>query len=266
MGPEVSKNPQTRTEEDSVTYDRRGNEVERVMISDFGELMGTMTQSFGPDGLLKETLWSDPKGAQRERTVYSFANGKVAEIFRYDAANVLREKTVRTHDAKGRLIEETYFDPLKARAKTVFKNDENGNAVEMAFFLSDGKKAIAPVGPCLGAHRVTHGYDANSRIVAKTVFEPDGTVKKSWTYAYDDRGNILKMKIKSTGSTSTIDYKYEFDSFGNWIKSIQVYGPEDGMLELMLQATGKKLTDEEMRGLRDAATITSVRVREIAYY
>ena len=175
---------------DTVTYDVNGNEIERILVSDFGEAMGKETRTFDAAGLLKESVFVNPKGIIRERSVYTYSAGKLAEISLYDGKGILREKTKRLYDTAGHLTEEAYLDPVRLRAKTVFSNDKNGNAMEMAFFLSDGGKAYAPVGPCLGAHRVTMTYDDKGRPTTKTVFETDGKVKKSWIYTYNENGGV----------------------------------------------------------------------------
>ena len=250
---------------DRVKYDPRGNEIERVMVSDFGEVMGKRLQTFDDSGVLDKTLYLDAKGKLREETRYKYADGRLAEILRYDSNGVLREKTSRSYDRAGLLVEETYFDPSVARAKTVFRND-NGNAVEVAFFLKNGEKAIAPVGPCLGAHRVTLRYDAKGRVIAKAVFEPDGSEKKSWTYEYNDKGDLSTVLLKSGSTKSVTTYSYEHDPVGNWIKRKLVNEGEDGMLELMLSATGKKVRADELTKMKESARITRVTSRQIAYY
>lgn len=132
--------------------------------------------------------------------------------------------------------------------------------------MKSGEKSVAPVGPCLGAHRVTIKYDANRRIIAKAVFDPDGTEKKSWAYAYNDKGDFSSFTLKSGSTRSTTTYTYEYDSVGNWSKRVVVYDNDDGMLELMLNATGKKVTAEELRKMKESGRITRVAVRQITYY
>ncbi len=262
---EMSEGPKSGSG-DTVTYDENGNEIERVMISDFGELMGKQTQTFNSSGSLQKSTFLDPKGLKKEESIYSYSNGKLSQILRFDHKGVLREKTVRTFDSSGNVLEEVYFDPNIARAKTVYKYDDEGNAIEMAFFLSDGQKAHAPVGPCLGAHKVTYTYDKARRPITKAAFETNGREKKSWTYSYTDSGDYLKYTIKSGSSTTSISYSYEYDSKGNWVKSTSVTETDNHMLELIQKATGSKATPEETQAFKDATTITRVTRREITYY
>ena len=140
---------------DLVIYDEAGREIERQPISDFGEAMGKISRNFGKDGLLAESIWTDPKGNLLRKDVFNYLNGKVSEMFTYNAAAVMVEKTVYSYDDKARLSAETYYDSGEPVAKTVYKYDGLDKPAEIALKKEKGSKATAPVGPCLGAHRVT---------------------------------------------------------------------------------------------------------------
>lgn len=250
---------------DTVTYDLNGNEIERVMVSDFGELIGTQTRTFAAAGLLQKSTITIKRKVQSEEQ-YLYEAGKLTQILVYDAKGVLQQKTTKIYDKNERILEEKYYDPETERAKTTFRYDENGNLVEIAFFLSGGQEAIAPVGPCLGAHRVTYKYDSRNRIVGKAAFETNGKEKKSWTYDYNEHGNYSLYTIKSATSTTRMTYSYEYDAKRNWTKSTVVSEADDNLLESMLKATGEKVTPEELRAMKESSKITSVTVREITYY
>ena len=42
--------------------------------------------------------------------------------------------------------------------------------------MGNGSKAVAPIGPCLGAQKVVYTYDKERRIETKVAFELDGHV------------------------------------------------------------------------------------------
>ncbi len=255
---------------DTVTYDKQGNEIERIMVSDYGELMGKLTNRFDAQGLLLETIDASPKGVVQERVVYSYKDGKLVQKLTYDSNGAVRLKTVNRYDNKGDLLEEEYSDPHIVRAKTVFKFDSNHKLIEAAFFLSNGERAYAVVGPCLGAHRLTYTYDEKGRLAAKAVFEADGKEKKNWTYVYDQRGDQIKQIMKSQWGTTTYDFKYEYDAAGNWIRSTSIDETKDDisdrLLQTMLKAEGKTATPEELRKLNEKSKMTRVTTREITYY
>lgn len=251
---------------DTVTYDLRGNEIERIMVSDYGESIGKQTQRFTSDGKIMESVFTNAKGQVEDRTAYRFENGRLTQVLRYDAKGVLREKTVREFDARGALIEEVYFDPTTARARTTFKNNSIGQPTEMAFFLTSGEKAIAPLGPCLGGHRVTVTLDSAGRVVSKTIFDTADNIKKSFSYTYNARGQVARQITKTVGSTTTTDTVYEYDHVGNWTKATAANLSDSSLLEGMLKATGKKATPAEISKMNEMSKITRVTVRTITYY
>lgn len=108
---------------DLVIYDRAGRETEREMVSDYGEAMGKVSQTVDSQGLLTGSLWTGPKGNVISKDVYTYSNGKRVEQLRYNGTGVLVEKTVKGYDSVGRLETDTYYDPAKPVAKTVYRYD-----------------------------------------------------------------------------------------------------------------------------------------------
>lgn len=251
---------------DTVTYNPKGNEIERIMVSDFGEPMGKQIQDYDDTGLLKSRSFLDSKGAVQESSSFNYSEGKLTQILHLDASRTIREKTIRNYNSRGNLSEEVYFDPVNPLAKTVYKYDGKDDAIEMAYFLASGEKAYAPVGPCLGGHRVTYTYDERHRPLTKAVFEVDGRLKKSWAYDYDDLGNTRSIVVKNGSSSTNILFNYEYDRAGNWIKRTSVTEYDLGLLDMMLKATGKEVTASQRQKIANDSKITWVTTREITYY
>lgn len=233
---------------DIVTYDTKGNEVERTIYDDYGFLVGKEVHTHDANGNLIESVLSDPKGVVMERRVYVYDMGKLTQTVSYDGKGNVGLKQVNSYGENGRLREETYYDPKKAVGKTIYKFDGKGNVSEVAFYLANGSKAVAPIGPCLGAHRVTYSYDEKGRPIKVAAYEPDGELKKSWQYSYNPRGQVTEDIRESAWSRTTFVYTYEYDSYGNWIKQIATINDQS------------KLSQMEPHGRK---TIIS---REIAYY
>ena len=200
----------------SVTYDTGGNEVERIIYDDYGFLVGKEVHTHDAKGNLIESVLFDPKGAVMERRVYTQDGGKLSQITRHDGKGNIGLKQVNFYDANGRIREETYFDPKIAIGKTVYKYDEKENISEVAFYLADGSKAVAPIGPCLGAHNVIYSYDGKGKLTKSVAYEPDGEMKKSWQYAYNPKGYIAEDMRESAWSRTKFVYTYKYDSQGNW--------------------------------------------------
>jgi hypothetical protein len=205
---------------DTVTYDTSGNEVERVIYDGYGFLVGKEIHTLDAKGNRTESILSDPKGVVMERRVYTYENSTLIQILSYDGKGNIGLKQVNSYDANGRLREQTYYDPNKAAGKTIYKYDGKGKVSEAAFFRADDSKAVAPIGPCLGAHRVTYFYDEADRPIKVVAYEPDGKVKKSWQYSYNPKGQVVEDKREDVWSQVRFVYTYEYDSQGNWIKQI----------------------------------------------
>jgi hypothetical protein len=205
---------------DLVLYDENGREIDRKPISDFGEAMGKMSRTYDMQGFLAESRWVDPKGKVIKKDKFNYSDGRLAETLTYSGAGVLVEKTVRNYDKGGVLASEVYYDPVKPVARTVYKYDDRNKLVEIAFFLADGRKTTAPIGPCLGAHRVTFEYNEKGQTTSQTAFENDGALKKNYLWKYDDKGNVAEYNTETQSSTVNFVYKYEFDGKGNWIRRI----------------------------------------------
>lgn len=259
---------------DTITYDARGNEIERTMYSDYGELMGVQKQTFGENGRLKESVFTSASGKPEDRRLFVYATDKLVEIQTFSRNRRLIAKEKRSYDDKGRITEEVYYDPSVARAKSVFEYDSSGNLIDVKFFMADGSKAIAPVGPCLGGHRVTFTYDEKRRPITKTVYDDNGNLKKRWTYGYDSHGNYSTYTVQSGSSVTKYSYTYDYDEKGNWIKSTQSSEHQDAMIDRlmnsMLETEGKTATPEERKKAQEEISSRtrsqSVTVREITYY
>jgi len=233
---------------DVVTYDPTGKEVERTIYDDYGFLVGKEVYTHDAKGNLIERVLSDPKGVVIERRVYTYDNGKLTQIVSYDGKGNIGLKQVNSYDANSRLHEETYYDPKKAAGKTVYKYDEKGSISEVAFYLANGSKAIAPIGPCLGAHRVIYSYDEKGKPIKVVAYEPDGEMKKSWQYSYNPKGQIAEDIRESAWSRTKFAYTYEYDSQGNWIKQVAT------------------VNDQPKLSQMEAHERKTVILREITYY
>jgi antitoxin component YwqK of YwqJK toxin-antitoxin module len=247
-------------QQDLVAYDDKGNEAERTIYDDYGFLGGRQVSKRDSNGHLVESVLYDPEGATLERQVYAYSDGKLAGTVHYDGKGEVVLREVNSYDEQGRLGEVTYYEG-KQFAKTVYRYDGEGRGSEAAFFLGDGSKAIATIGPCLGAHRMTYTYDETGRSHQVVAYEPDGKVQKSWLYAYNDKGLMSEEKLADDHEYTTRLHAYEYDSRGNWIKRVSTVTerPKPGQIEF------EGLAGLETRGMvRDARRV--IISRKIAYY
>lgn len=253
-------------QQDLVSYDAQGNEVERTIYDDYGFLSGRQVNKRDRDGHLLERIVSDTDGAVMERQVYVYSDGKLTETIHHDAKGAVELREVNRYDENGRLSEVVYYEGQKEAAKTVYRYDAAGRGSEAIFYMADGSTAIAPIGPCLGAHRMTYSYDSKGRSHKVVAYEPDGTVKKSWLYAYNDKGLMSEVKLEDEYSRTTQVHTYEYDSRGNWTKRISTIDDQrkprepDELSRLVSSLDGD---DSALTGTYRSRMIIS---RKIAYY
>ena len=206
----------------TVTYDEKGNEVECITV--LAGLFGKEVRKYDAKGNLIECVVSNDSGVH-ERKVYAYENGKLVRIVGYDADGKLEWKQFNSYGKDGLLLEEKYLIGEKAYGKTIFKYDKIGNLSELAFYAPNGAKALALIGPCRGAHRVTYAYNEQRQPLKVSHYETNGEVSWSWQYSYDSKGLITAESIGYYSSKQTSVYVYEYDSRGNWIKKTTTQAP-----------------------------------------
>ena len=207
---------------ETLTYDEKGNEVERITV--LGGLFGKEVRKYDAEGNLIESVVSNDSGVH-ERKVYAYENGKLVRIDGYDADGKLEWKQFNSYGKDGLLFEEKYSIGEKAYGKTIFKYDRSGNLSELAFYAPNGAKALALIGPCRGAHRVTYAYNEQRQPLRVVQYDPNGEASWSWQYSYDSKGLITAESIGYYSSKQTAVFVYEYDSRGNWIKKTTTQDP-----------------------------------------
>lgn len=230
-------------EREFVTYDQKGNEIERV--TNLLDLVGKEVRTYDSNGKLIEIAVFNSEGLH-ERQVHAYKNGKLLQIISYDANGKVILTEVNSYDKDGRLLETNYVSEKKSFGKTLYKHDDKGNLLEVAYFQG-GAKSIALVGPCRGAHRITYSYDEQRQPTKIVHFEPDGKVKETFQYSYDNKGLVTAHYLEYYEAKQTFAYSYEFDSHGNWTRKL----------------TTKDLGNKDFPDASKAVSVTS---REISYY
>jgi hypothetical protein len=208
-----------RRRHDTVAFDAAGNFSEREVMDDYGFPVGKQSYTY-ERGRIVEIVLKDEKGALLERRRYGYANGDTPESLAITARDGSGYVERYTRGAGGRLDQITYLVGQREMGRTAFTYE--GAAEQpagVAFFDASGKRATAPVGPCLGAHRLEYRY-ANGALAERALYEVDGTLKRRSLYQYDTRGNVTE-EIRSGGfSGARFTYEYELDARGNWIKRV----------------------------------------------
>jgi hypothetical protein len=234
---------------DTVTFDANGNFSQREVIDDYGYPVGRQTYTY-QRGRLIEAMLADPKGARLERRRFCYASDDSVQSLAITGPDGSGYIERYARGTGGRLETVVYLVKGREIGKTVFTYE---GPVDMpttvAFFDDKGRRATAPVGPCLGAHRLQFRY-ANGVVEERVLYEEDGSVKRRSNYRYDDRGNVIQ-ELRTDGSANDrFTYEYEYDSRGNWTRRIstRVYGSPLG------------------RASADVTDIVTITRRTITYY
>jgi YD repeat-containing protein len=128
----------------------------------------------------------------------------------------------------------TYFTPGNIADYTSLETfNKDGNRLEESATNTEGELE----------YRVTYKYDGNGRLLEEIAYRPDGTqdyrllneynngnlVKTTefndnneafytYTYAYDEYGNMTERKTETQeGDKEVYSYTYQYDDVGNWI-------------------------------------------------
>ena len=213
---------------DTVTYDEAGSCREREVIDDYGFPVGKETFAY-IKGRLTGTRLVDQKGGMLESREYAY--GSSSEGY----------ETVTITDRSGRAYEERYKRGVGGRIEAIRyvseKKDVGTTAFtyrsdpqkpdEIAFFMPGGRRATAPVGPCLGAHRVVYRY-VEGRVSEREIYEQDGKMKRKSSFKYDDHGNVTEETRIDGPMESQLLYDYRYDDRGNWIRREETINYDTG--------------------------------------
>lgn len=179
-----------------IIFDQKGNKIEENIYASDGNL--------------------------RKKYTFEYDNlGNLSKKNRYNFDGSLYEKHTYEYDDKGNLvIDNSYWSDGSLKIKLTYKYDNIGNVIKEQKYRSDGT--------LLKKYR--YQYDNKGNLVKKNRHESDGiiiirpsqTTIWMWTYKYDDKGNIIEVKeYDSVGNLDNVkNFKYEYDSKGNWVKRI----------------------------------------------
>lgn len=162
-----------------------------------------------------ESTLRDPKGGLIERRVYSYATGDTPSALSITDARGRGYEEQYRRGPGGRLERITYVARGTPMGWAIFTYATGPEPAAVAYFDRKDQPATAPVGPCLGAHRVTFRY-TGGRIDEQALFEADGSRKRRSTFRYDPAGNITQEVRTDAYGELRFDHAYEYDARGNW--------------------------------------------------
>jgi len=236
-----------------LNFDRSGQLVESIVYDDSNRLFGTEKFTHDAEGKLLTVETTNEMGRPDGKFVYKYEGQKLKETQDYDSKGVLVLKQTYVYGPDGKVLEDNYYEGPTLMGKTVYKHDAKGQILEAAFFLADGSRAVAPLGPCYSAHRIANKYNDAGQTIETISYQPSGEVKQASSFRYDDKGNLKAEFRKDVYSTLDYLHEYEFDAHGNWVK--------ETILNHATRAAAPMLGIESSES--DHQTI---RIRQITYY
>ena len=201
----------------TITYDRAGNYRQREVIDDYGFPVGNETFEYVKQRLTSAQL-IDPKGALLERREYGYGSSSQYETVTIRTRSGRPYQEHYKRGVAGRIEAIRYISEAKEIGTTTFTYRSGANtADEIGFFMPDGRPATAPVGPCLGAHRLVYRY-VDGRVSERQLFEENGSLKRRSSFKYDNHGNVAEERRTDGSMESLFRYEYRYDDRGNWIR------------------------------------------------
>jgi hypothetical protein len=231
--------PGDRKPIDTVTFDAAGRVATRDIIDDYGFPVGRETSTYAGARLQTRVL-RDPKGKLLERRTYRYTTGDrpVAQVITGGDGASYEEQYTR--GAGGRLERTTYVQAGVERGHTEYRYGGGAEPTEVAYFTRRDTPATAPVGPCLGAHRLTFRR-AGDRVVDQALFDTDGTSVRRSTFEYDAHGNVAREVRTEPHGVIRVEHAYEYDARRNWT-SRRVTIERDGERSPLISVMTRTLT------------------------
>lgn len=199
-------------------YDRSGRLEQRELVDDFGAPAGHEAFIY-EDGRLLEAVVRDAGGVIVERRRPHYATGgAVDQLSVLDGAgDGYIEKYVRGES--GRLNAIVYLVGAEEMGRSLFTYGTGPEPSEVAFVSADGEAATAPLGPCLGAHRVVMTYN-EGRVAERALYRTDGSLKQRTVFGYDPAGNVASELRSTAHDMDRLTHTYELDAAGNWTRRV----------------------------------------------
>lgn len=194
----------------SITFDENGNSVERSDFKEDGSLNYHTEYKRDADSKLTETIvtWADEKPAGKTVCTYD-TNGYLSEEIKYKSDGSVSSKYIYVNDKNGNWIESQTEKPGEKTMKTnkSYKYDSNGNLIQIKWNHGEDIWVISD-----------YTYDEKGNRIKWIDTGADG-VLSTITSRFDDKGNETdQFHTSSTKLYDHINWTYEFDKQGNWIK------------------------------------------------
>jgi RHS repeat-associated protein len=237
----------------SYSYDNAGNQTQVI-----DSLGGTTSSTYDSDNFLTQRTYQ----GQTQTFRFDFANNKEGwntTLTRYNdlGGNTLVAKSVYGYDSVGQVT-------------SVLSTDKNGATInQFVYSLDSGDRLTSETDTQNGATTTTsYSYDSAGQLLpASTLsytYDPNGnrtggssaytvttgnqmTADLSWTYSYDNEGNLKEKDTKRVGSSEKWMYTYNASNELTEVNHYNTQGIHDLTVDYKYDAFGEQI-EEDVNG------------------
>lgn len=173
---------------------------------------------------VREVYTYDAKGHRASATSYS-AGRSISSITRYstDLNGNITEAVATAKDGSSLYTTSITYDDKGNRTRIISSRGDKIIANIVYAYDAEGNR-IKEVHYRDGAidSEVHNSYDARGHLTEQLIYTADKVLKGKRIVSYDDRGNVsTETSYSKDGSVQRrATYAYEYDSVGNWIKTM----------------------------------------------
>ncbi|MBR5802753.1 MAG: hypothetical protein IKY31_00185 [Bacteroidaceae bacterium] len=220
--------------------------------SKFGEIVkgdldfwGVSTIEFNEAGYITSTSVFDEDGELYSKENYSYKNGKLDNIIRYNSEGKLDSKTVYkwkddkqlssfiTYDKDGKEIQKfireyegenlkssSYYYRDELKTKDIITKIDGMYILESVTYDKDGKEKGKLINEFISKKLIKSEYISDKESSYSVRYNEDGCAVKS------ENCYVEKPGILNTNEKGIYYYEYEFDNKNNWIKCVVLKGED----------------------------------------
>ncbi|MDR0790801.1 MAG: hypothetical protein LBO06_08445 [Bacteroidales bacterium] len=201
----------------TLSYNNKRQVTKEVLTEVDGKIVSTTDYEYGYLGRLSQITISEyPLSRAGANTVV------YKESYDYNAKGQLTTQNVFANGETLSKITKYFYGPQDSLIYTTTTYSENKN-VDKITYRRDFKHDVIEMTAVRNdkqTRREAYELNDKAKCVVKKVFNAKDKLILTYTYEYDQHGNVLSEVAINDRNVRTIDYyyKYEKDSFFNWVK------------------------------------------------
>ncbi len=196
-------------------YNANGTLIEKKGVFQNGDLFESTMYTYKNNLLFEEKTTKKGKSGQYQILYERDAKGNASKVIYTDFEGKQSKVETFCYDDQGQKIEwvENEYYKGEPRGKTIHIFDVKGNKTQRINVSESGD---------VWEKRI-YKYDNKENLISEDMWDRFGSHAGTIRYTYDDKGNLTEWATYFRGSLdSKLGYKYDYDSYGNWIKKVEL--------------------------------------------